>query len=242
MNILVISDIHSNHGALESVLEDSLGEWELIWFLGDLVGYGPDPDECIDTVRDFDHIALSGNHDQAVLDRIDIRSFNRDAQAAIRWTQESISNLNMAYLGSLPSITVENPFTLAHASPRNPVWEYILDTRTAAANFNEFQTSYCLVGHTHVPMVCELTKEGTVEWSSPLYGQELALSDKRLITNPGSVGQPRDYDPRAAYGLLHLEDLTWEFRRVPYDIERTQERMSAMGMPRRLIERLSQGA
>jgi diadenosine tetraphosphatase ApaH/serine/threonine PP2A family protein phosphatase len=214
----------------------------MIWCLGDLVGYGPDPDECIDTIREYDHISLSGNHDQAVLERIDIRSFNREAQAAIRWTQDALSPLNTSYLASLPALTVEKPFTLAHGSPRKPVWEYILDTYTAQENFREFYTEYCFVGHTHVPMVCELMGDGSVEWYAPLYGQELELSESRLIINPGSVGQPRDYDPRAAYGLLDLQEMTWEFRRVPYDIELTQRRMTDAGMPRRLIQRLSQGA
>ena len=242
MKILVLSDIHANHVALQSVLDDSEGEWEMIWCLGDLVGYGPDPDECIDAIREHDHIALSGNHDWAVLDRLDIRSFNNDAQAAIRWTQQSLSSINMAYLASLPSTTVESSFTLAHASPRQPVWEYVLDTRTAASNFSEFNTPYCFVGHTHVPMVFEQDEERNVEWFGPLYGHKIELGSTRLIINPGSVGQPRDYDPRSAYGLLDLHDLTWEFRRIPYDIELTQERMTENGLPSRLISRLSQGA
>ena len=242
MKILVLSDIHANHVALQSVLDDSEGEWEMIWCLGDLVGYGPAPDECINAIREHDHIALSGNHDWAVLDRLDIRSFNRDAQAAILWTQSSISDMNLAYLASLPSTTIESSFTLAHASPRQPVWEYILDTATAAANFKEFHTPYCFVGHTHVPMVYEQVDERTAEWYAPLYGHRLELGSTRLIINPGSVGQPRDYDPRAAYGLLDLDDLTWEFRRVSYDVKLTQARMAENGLPRRLISRLNQGA
>jgi predicted phosphodiesterase len=242
MKILVLSDIHSNHAALQSVLDDSKGEWEMIWCLGDLVGYGPDPDECIDAIREHDHIALSGNHDWAVLDRLDIRSFNRDAQAAILWTQSSLSDMNLAYLASLPSITIESSFTLAHASPRQPVWEYVLDTEIAASNFKEFHTPYCFVGHTHVPMVYEQVDENSAEWFTPLYGHRLELGSTRLIINPGSVGQPRDYDPRSAYGLLDLDDLTWEFRRVSYDVELTQTRMAENGLPSRLISRLSQGA
>jgi len=242
MRILVLSDIHANLPAFQSVLNDAQGEWDKIWCLGDIVGYGPDPDECIDTLRQYDHIALSGNHDWAVLERLDIRTFNGDAQAAIRWTQNSISDLNLAYLDSLRPITIEVPFTLVHASPRQPVWEYIVDTATAAANYNEFYTTYCLVGHSHVPMIFEQTDNNDVEWYAPLYGQPVKLDKNRLIINPGSVGQPRDYDPRSAYALLDLALETYEHRRVPYPIEETQARMKEMGLPSSLIWRLDQGA
>jgi predicted phosphodiesterase len=242
MRILVLSDIHANLPALQSVLKHAEGEWDKIWCLGDIVGYGPDPDKCIDTIREYDHIALSGNHDWAVLERLDIRTFNGDAQAAIRWTQNSISDINLAYLDSLPPMTTEVPFTLVHASPRQPVWEYILDTTIAAENFEEFHTTYCLVGHSHVPMIFEQTDSNGVEWYGPLYDQPVKMGSSRLIINPGSVGQPRDYDPRSAYALLDLAEETFEHRRVPYPIEETQARMRERGLPSRLIWRLDQGA
>ena len=242
MKILVISDIHANLVAFRKVLEDSQGEWECIWCLGDIVGYGPDPDECIDTLRQFDHLSLSGNHDWAVLGRLDIQSFNDDAQMTIRWTQKAISKSNMEFLDSLPSLFMEKPYTLAHASPRQPVWEYVLDPHTAAKNFGVIETRHCLIGHSHVPMVYEQAEDGSVEWFGPIYGIEMDLKMGRFMINPGSVGQPRDYDARAAYGILDLEEQTWEFRRVEYSIEETQKRMEELGLPHRLIARLSLGA
>jgi len=242
MRVLVISDIHANLTAFQSVLESASDEWDKIWCLGDIVGYGPDPNECIETLRQHDHLSLSGNHDWAVMDRLDIKTFNREARAAIRWTQETISDSNLSYLRRLPAFTVDEPFTLAHASPRQPVWEYILDTDTAAANFKEFETTYCLVGHSHVPMIFEEVGNNSAEWYAASYDHLLELNQSRLIINPGSVGQPRDYDSRSAYGLLDLEAMTWEHRRVEYDFKDTQARMVEAGLPDRLVSRLQFGS
>jgi len=242
MRVLVISDIHANLTAFQRVLESAADEWDKIWCLGDIVGYGPDPNECIETLRQYDHLSLSGNHDWAVMDRLDIKTFNREARAAIRWTQEAISESNLSFLRSLPAHTVEGPFTLAHASPRQPLWEYILDTATAGANLKKFETTYCLVGHSHVPMIFKEVGNSRAEWYAPSYGQPFELNQSRLIINPGSVGQPRDYDPRSAYGLLDLEAMTWEHRRVEYEFEDTQARMAEAGLPDRLISRLGFGS
>ena len=241
MRVLVISDIHANLTAFEAVLEDSAGEWELIWFLGDLVGYGPDPNECAARLREFEHVALSGNHDWAVLGKVEIESFNPDAQAAIRWTSAQISDDVRDYLDNLPPLIHQDVFTLAHASPRHPVWEYILDKGTAALNFPHFDSPYCLVGHTHTPVIFEQIDQLRVASHAPRYHQPVNLNGARLIINPGSVGQPRDADPRASYALLDTEALTWEYRRVVYDVEATQERMRHAGMPPRLVQRLSFG-
>ena len=246
MRILIISDIHANLTALQAVLEHAQDQWDVIWFLGDMVGYGPDPNECVQELQKYNHIALSGNHDQAVLGNLAIKSFNREAKYAISWTQEAISSETRSYLESLPSKQIEDVFTLAHASPRYPVWEYILDPMTASENFNWFETDYCLVGHTHVPVIFEERLNGfrKVNVRPANYSQRqetFILGPERLIINPGSVGQPRDSDPRAAYALLDAEAMVWSYQRVPYPVREVQERMEKCGMPKRLVNRLAYG-
>lgn len=242
MRVLIISDIHANLAAFETVLADAANEWDVIWFLGDLVGYGPDPNECVDLLREHPHVALSGNHDWAVLNKLDIEGFNREARTAIEWTQATITEDARSYLESLPAMTQEGNFTLAHASPRQPVWEYILDAYTAAVNFIYLETPVGFVGHTHVPVIYEERGRNTITTHLPNYHEPLQFSkSSRLIINPGSVGQPRDSDPRAAYGLLDTEAKTWQFRRVAYPIRTTQARMREHDLPERLIARLSYG-
>lgn len=241
MRILIISDIHANLVAFEKVLAHAKGKWDILWCLGDVIGYGPDPNDCVALLREQEHLSLSGNHDWAVLGRLDIFSFNADARAAISWTQNVLTDNNRAYLEELPSMVVEAPFTLAHASPRHPVWEYILDQNTAAANFSCFETPYCLVGHTHAPIIFEEIDEDEAQAHLPEYGRALRLNGNRLIINPGSVGQPRDSDPRAAYAILDTKKMTWEHIRVEYDIPAVQERMRKHGLPYRLIVRLEYG-
>ncbi|MDX1613365.1 MAG: metallophosphoesterase family protein [Candidatus Promineifilaceae bacterium] len=241
MRFLVLSDIHANLTAFETVLEAAQGQYDFLWCLGDVVGYGPSPNECVELLREQEHLALSGNHDWAALGRLDLDTFNPDARAAAEWTQQQLSDDSRAYLEQLESRTEQNGFTLAHASPRQPVWEYILDTETAAANFGQFESRQCLVGHTHVPVVYEQLPDGDVQALAPDYEQAIQLGERRLIVNPGSVGQPRDADPRAAYALLDMESMSWRHYRVSYDIEQTQERMLGAGLPIRLIARLSMG-
>lgn len=240
MPILIISDIHANLAAFEAVLADANGQWDTIWCLGDIIGYGPNPNECIDLLRQHDHISLSGNHDWAVLGKLDINSFNDEAQTAVQWTQSVLRDDVRTYMETLPTTLLKDPFTLVHASPRQPVWEYILDAYTAAVNFSYFDTPYCLVGHTHVPGAFE-QENNHILVRQPAYGQPQTLPKARRIINPGSVGQPRDADPRAAYALLDLEMMTWEYRRVDYPIAQTQEQMREIGMPEKLITRLAHG-
>lgn len=241
MRFLLISDIHANLTAFDAVLADADGEWDKLWCLGDVVGYGPDPNECVERLREFDPLCLSGNHDWAVLGRLDMDTFNDDARDAITWTQNALTEGNRAYLEDLPPKLIQEPFTLAHGSPRQPVWEYILEQVTAAANFEHFDTPYCFVGHTHAPVIYEQLANNDISASLPVYRSPLRLSNSRLIINPGSVGQPRDYDPRAAYGILDTEEMTFEHRRIGYRIETAQERMSQHGLPFRLIARLEYG-
>ncbi|HSH01249.1 MAG TPA: metallophosphoesterase family protein [Anaerolineae bacterium] len=243
MRVLVISDIHANLTAFETVLADAEGEWEMIWCLGDVIGYGPDPNECVALLREQNHMSLSGNHDWAVLDKLDTRVFNDDAKRAIAWAQSVLTDETRAYLDSLPArVDDQHPaFTLAHGSPREPVWEYILDSLTALANFDLIETPLCLVGHSHVAGLFERMGATRVVPRSPIYRRPITLVDKEMILNPGSVGQPRDSDPRAAYALLDTDEMTWEFRRVAYAIEETQARMTAHGLPERLVQRLNYG-
>jgi predicted phosphodiesterase len=241
MRVLIISDIHANLAAFEAVLVAAKDQWDTIWCLGDLVGYGPDPNECVALLREHDHISLSGNHDWAVLGKLDVQNFNREAQIAIRWTQEAISTDTYDYLDSLPPALTLSPFTLCHASPRQPVWEYILDPYTAAINFDYLKTPYCLVGHTHVPVIFEERDDQHVLYHQPDYNALWRLNNHRLILNPGSVGQPRDSDPRAAFALLDTEKLIWQHRRIPYPFAVTQDKMRQFGIPTRLIKRLEYG-
>jgi predicted phosphodiesterase len=245
MRYLVISDIHANLTAFQAVLKDAgtLGkDYDFVWCLGDVVGYGPDPNECIDLLRGMPHLCLAGNHDWAALGRLDIRTFNADARRAVSWTRETLTDENLAYLEALNTTFVLGDFTLAHGSPREPVWEYILDPLIAALNFPHFQTTYCLVGHTHTPVTFKLVgNKGDCDPIAPVYGQQIPLDGVRQIINPGSVGQPRDSDPRAAYAILDTELMTWEFRRIPYDYRAVQKRMRDVDMPDRLIMRLEHG-
>ncbi len=242
MRILVISDIHANLTAFKTVLNDARGQWDFVWCLGDVVGYGPDPNECVDLLRTLPHLCLAGNHDWAALGRLDVRTFNTDARRAVEWTQETLKPDAVAYLEALPVTFVIGQYTLVHASPREPVWEYILEPLVAALNFGHFETPYCLVGHTHQPVIYEqVSPNGDTIPREPRYRQPFALNGRRQIINPGSVGQPRDQNPDAAYALVDLTHHTFEHRRIPYDVAAVQKRMRQHGMPERLIARLEHG-
>jgi predicted phosphodiesterase len=241
MRILVISDIHANLTALEAVLADA-EPFDAVWCLGDMVGYGPDPNECIALVRMQPRLlCLIGNHDQAALGMIPLSRFNNEASLAAEWTQAQLTYENRLYLETLPSKITMAPFTLAHGSPRQPVWEYILDRHTAESNFESFTTDYCLVGHSHLPLIFQRSDGKGLTLPQPVtWGESMPLV-ARMILNPGSVGQPRDMDPRSAYALLDDEALTWEARRAAYDIAQVQQRMYRAGLPERQALRLMEG-
>ncbi len=241
MKTLVISDIHANLTALEAVLEDA-GKVDNVWCLGDLVGYGPDPNECIERIAQLPNLrCILGNHDAAALRNIEVDAFNPEARTAILWTQQRLTPANSEYLQSLPERVDVDHITLVHGSPRQPVWEYLLDTRTATVNFGYFDTPYCVVGHTHLPVIYYLPDEGlTAQLIVPENTTQMTLAP-RAILNPGSVGQPRDRDPRASYAVLDFTDYTWEWYRVAYDIPAVQERMRKFNLPERHIARLSAG-
>jgi len=243
MRFLVISDIHSNFEAFQTVLEDA-GPVDEVWCLGDVVGYGPDPNACVELLRSVPHRCIAGNHDWATLGRLDLRDFNQDARAANLWNRSQLTPDNLAYLEALPEKLVEGEFTLVHGSPRHSIWEYILYCSTAQVNAGYFDTPYCFVGHTHTPVIFRLDSEGNGDACEPLaprYDGPLSLGSDRLIINPGSVGQPRDGDPRAGYALLNLEAHTVQHRRVAYPLEQTQAKMIEADLPMRLALRLGYG-
>lgn len=240
MNILVISDIHSNFSALEAVLQDA-GHFDALWCLGDIVGYGPDPNQCIETVAAFENLhCLIGNHDQAALGNIPLTRFNNDASSAAAWTMERLRDDNRAFLENLPALIEEDPFILAHGSPRNPMWEYVLDPFLAERNLNQMKHNYALVGHTHLQLAFHQDENKQTQSVMIEEGAWFQLQP-RMILNPGSVGQPRDLDRRAAYALLDLDNLRWQPHRVHYDISSVQMRMLDSGLPERQALRLSVG-
>jgi predicted phosphodiesterase len=241
MRILVLSDIHANLVALNTVLDDA-GEYDAAWCLGDLVGYGPDPNECIDRVRHLPElVCILGNHDAAALGRIDLNAFNYEAQVSVDWTQANLTNDSLRFLYDLPQLVIMDQVTLTHGSPRNPIWEYLLDLQTVARNFEFFSTQLCFVGHTHLPIVFH-TSDGVedLEWEVAPPG-EIYKIQGRTIINPGSVGQPRDHNPQASYAIFEPEKNTWEFRRVDYDIASVQDRILNAGLPYRHAARLAEG-
>lgn len=234
-----MSDIHGNLPALESVLSDA-GQFDSLWNLGDTVGYGPWPNECIDLVKSYPtSVHLAGNHDLASIGKIPTDGFNAIAAEAATWTMSALTAGHRSWLAGLPSTTVSSGVTLAHGSPRSPVFEYILTSKLAAENFAHFETSLCFVGHTHVPMIAiEGISQVVPRPFKPDHQQSFDLKGIRAILNPGSAGQPRDYDPRAAYALLRLDAGTIEFRRVRYQVESTRQAIISAGLPKPLGDRL----
>ena len=241
MRILVVSDIHANYEALKTVLS-AAGEVDSLWCLGDVVGYGPSPNECVALLKEQDHLlCLLGNHDAAATGTMLLTSFNPEARRSIEWLQENLSEESHDFLIKVPERAQFGNYTLVHASPREPTLEYILDAQTAAENFEYFNGDYCLVGHTHMPVMFKQSPIlQRVSLSIPEANQIFALQ-KRSIVNPGSVGQPRDRDPRAAYVILDDEKNEWDYRRVDYDIAKVQKKMKAIGLPERHITRLESG-
>ncbi|MBI2907269.1 MAG: metallophosphoesterase family protein [Chloroflexi bacterium] len=240
----ILADIHSNLAAFEAVLSDigERGGVEEIWCLGDIVGYGPDPVECINLLRTYSCTCVAGNHDWAAIGKLDTSDFNPYAAAAAHWTARHLTPEAKAFLEELPLKLTVGDFTLVHGSPSDPIWEYLFSADGAEANLSSFDTSYCLVGHTHVPVVfeCDADPPSCLEYDLPLEAP-LKLAEKRLIINPGGVGQPRDGDERAAYAIYDADQNALHHYRVPYDIELTQRKMIRWGLPFSLAQRLGAG-
>jgi diadenosine tetraphosphatase ApaH/serine/threonine PP2A family protein phosphatase len=241
MRVAVVSDIHGNLHALRALLDAvAAEEVDALWCLGDLVGYGPRPNECCAEVERAASLCLVGNHDLGVLGRIPLAEFSDDAAAAARWSQSELGTEARSYLEGLDSRATAEDVELFHASPRDPVWEYVLSDEVALAAFRLTSAPIVLVGHSHVALAFVL-EDGAVDGAVVPGGAEIDLADGRFILNPGSVGQPRDGDPRAAYLVLDLDARRALHRRVAYPIERTQEEIRERGLPEALADRLAHG-
>ena len=243
MRYAIIADIHSNLTAFHAVLDDinTQERVDKIWCLGDIVGYGPDPHECIELLRKTDHICVAGNHDRAVIGKMDMTSFNTYAAEAVNWTTGKLSIGDITYLNNLPESIEDDDFLLVHGSPREPIMEYILSMSVARQNFDCFRTKYCLVGHTHVPKAYSLDEEDNFTATKLLPNVKLITGETRLIVNPGAVGQPRDGNPEASYAIFDNRTKIIQLRRVSYDIRQTQDRIMKSGLPPRLAARLETG-
>jgi predicted phosphodiesterase len=242
MRILVISDVHANYQALEAVFTDA-GTVDATWCLGDMVGYGPEPNLCVDMIRERPNLTcLLGNHDVALLGGMSIAAFNTDARSSLQYQERVISADNMDFLRSLPDGAQERgEVTMAHGSPRDPTWEYILNTLSARLNFDYFKTPYCFVGHSHLQCAFQLNQERDRISMVTLRHGDVFPMKPRAIFNPGSAGQPRDRDPRSAYAIFDPEALTWEPRRVEYDIPAVQARIRELNLPEKHAIRLAEG-
>ena len=255
MRLAVLSDIHANLPALEAVLADveRAGVSEL-WCLGDVVGYGAQPDECTSLVAERCKLCLVGNHDLAVLGELDISSFSPAAAAAVRWTQKTADPGTLDFLRGLEPADESGEVALYHASPRDPVWEYVLWPDQAAECIAVQATRVSLIGHSHVALFFVMGEDGdanpsrggaeledVARGSQAGPGTRLDLSEARWLVNPGSVGQPRDGDPRAAW--LELDTGAWEatYRRVEYEIDRAAQAIAAADLPEHLARRLYVG-
>ncbi|MBM2831867.1 MAG: Ser/Thr protein phosphatase [Dehalococcoidia bacterium] len=241
----IMADIHANLLAFEAVLRDmdGRGKIEQVWCLGDMVGYGPAPHQCIERLRQMNHLCVAGNHEWAATGRIDTFDFNLEAAQAVQWTAGQLTQEDRDYIEALPSTLAQGPFTMAHGSPRSPLWEYLMDSGLARENLAYFNTQNCFIGHSHIPLFFRCgEKEQLCQGNRWEAGFPLKLGGgDRLIINPGSVGQPRDGDPRSSYAIYDSEKESVVLVRVRYDIEATQRDMERHGLPQQLIRRLSRG-
>jgi predicted phosphodiesterase len=239
MRVALLSDIHSNLVALDAVLA-AAGPVDAIWHLGDVVGYGPDPDGVVCRLDEIGALGVRGNHDAAAAGGPEIDWFNPDARNAMEWTREHISDRTIAWLRALPEHLTVAGCELVHGSPREPMWEYVTSVPVARANLALLVSRIGLNGHTHIP-VAFVEEDGRVAVVGPGDGSELDLRGRTAMLNPGSVGQPRDRDPEASYAILDPEAGRISWHRVAYDIEAVRESMRAAGLPPALSARLALG-
>ena len=241
MRIALISDVHANLVALDAVLAEAEGLGvEAVWNLGDTIGYGPDPNGVVARLAEVGARSVLGNHDAVATGAMDTAWFNPLAAAAAAWTRSVLEPETADALAALGEVLREGEWSLAHGTLRDPLREYLITVEAAEGHFAEQDTPYSAVGHTHVPLVVRKDGEG-VRGETPVAGEAADLGEGLLCVNPGSVGQPRDGDPRASYAVLDTSAGTVTHHRAPYDIGETQRRMSGVGLPQALAERLSRG-
>jgi predicted phosphodiesterase len=240
--VAVVSDVHANLQAFEAVLADiERTAVEETWCLGDLVGYGADPDACVDLAAEHCSVCLIGNHDLAVLGNLDIANFSGLAAAGVEWTRQRIGETSIEYLSALEPEDTTHEIGLFHASPRDPVWEYVLSTPQADDCIEAMEARVGAIGHSHVAL-CFWREDGarTSGRQAP-DGAVAELAEGRWLLNPGGVGQPRDGDPRAAWLLLDFDEMAATWHHVDYPIDEAADAIRAAGLPRALSDRLFQG-
>ncbi len=246
MKVAVISDIHANRQAFEATLEAvAASDAAELWCLGDLVGYGADPDACVELAREHAAVCLAGNHDLAVTGEISLEEFSRGASVAAQWTREVISPRNLEFLTGLRpegrERAGEESLGLYHASPRDPVWEYVLSTLLAELCLDRQDDRVCLVGHSHVALAFVRYEGDTATGEPCRAGTRLDIGAGEWLLNPGSVGQPRDGDPRASWLLLDVDGRSASFMRTDYDVDGAAAAIRAARLPDSLAERLEYG-
>ena len=252
MRLAILSDIHSNLPALEAVLGDiEAAGVDETWCLGDVVGYGASPDECTQVVAERCRLCLVGNHDLAVLGELDISSFSPAAASAVRWTQRNAADETLRFLRGLEPAATDREVALYHASPRDPVWEYVLWPDQAAECIARQDARVSFIGHSHVALFFVLpgddddagnaATDGVARGSQAGQGSQLDLAEGRWLINPGSVGQPRDGDPRAAWLELDTTGWTATYHRVDYEIGQAADAITAADLPEHLAKRLYVG-
>ena len=241
MRYIVFSDLHSNLEALKQFEKEiSSIPYDRLVCLGDIIGYGADPNLCVDWVRKNVDFTLAGNHDLAVIEKTDISYFNAYAIEACKWTQKILTAKNRTFLESLPMDREENGVYWVHASPYQPArWHYIASKKDAEKHFWSFDAPVCFVGHSHKPIILEQKPEGEInDYVADLWDIE---PENRYIFNDGSLGQPRDGNPKPMYILYDSDERTVEFKRFDYDISQTQNKIIDNGLPTYLADRLSRG-
>ena len=240
MRIALLSDVHANLVALEAVLAE-VGAHDLLWVTGDTVGYGPDPSDVIALLRERGAVLVAGNHDLAVATGAGLELFNGYAAAAVRLHHAWLSAEERDRLAALPRTLEAEGFTLCHGSLRDPMWEYVMSAPQALATLRLAATPHCCHGHTHVPALFRLAAGAPAAGRAAIETDRAIPLEGRVLLNPGSVGQPRDGDARAAYAVIDTAGATVTFRRTAYDVGETQRRIRARGLPELLADRLAVG-